>query len=49
MIPAAYWITHPYNFVRHNHAAGGEWFGFWYELFPFPEGPSANPLVFPDG
>mgnify|MGYP003572178904 CR=1 FL=1 len=49
MIPAAYWVTNPYNIVRYNHAAGGEWFGFWYELLPFPEGPTANPNVHPEG
>lgn len=29
VVPAAYWITHPYNIVRHNVAAGGTNFGFW--------------------
>ena len=46
---AAFWCTHPYNILRRNHAAGGDWFGFWYELFPFPEGPSSNPNIFPEG
>jgi len=27
--PAAFWITHPTNYVRHNHAAGGSHFAFW--------------------
>lgn len=27
--PAAFWVTHPSNIVRHNHAAGGSHFGFW--------------------
>ena len=27
---ASYWITNPYNTVRGNHAAGGEFYGFWY-------------------
>ncbi|VDP87119.1 unnamed protein product [Echinostoma caproni] len=29
VVPAAYWITHPNNIVRHNVAAGGTNFGFW--------------------
>jgi len=27
---ASYWITNPFNIVRNNHAAGGEFYGFWY-------------------
>ena len=27
---ASYWITHPYNTVRRNRAAGGDFYGFWY-------------------
>jgi hypothetical protein len=27
---ATYWVTHPDNVVRHNRAAGGEFYGFWY-------------------
>ncbi|KAI3389747.1 hypothetical protein SNEBB_006210 [Seison nebaliae] len=40
--PAAYWITHPTNFIRHNRAAGGTHFGFWYRLHAHPDGPSAT-------
>ena len=46
---AAYWVTHPYNTLRTNHAAGGDWFGFWNEYFPMPDGPSSNPNIFPEG
>ena len=29
---ASYWITNPSNTVRRNHAAGGDFYGFWYEI-----------------
>jgi hypothetical protein len=29
---ASYWITNPTNIVRYNHAAGGNFYGFWYEI-----------------
>ncbi|XP_059206673.1 fibrocystin-L-like isoform X1 [Centropristis striata] len=38
--PAAYWITNPDNIVRHNAAAGGTHFGFWYRMHEHPDGPS---------
>ena len=25
-----YWVTNPYNILRRNHAAGSEWYLFWY-------------------
>ncbi|KAJ8026005.1 Fibrocystin-L [Holothuria leucospilota] len=45
--PAAYWITNPNNTVRHNAAAGGSHFGFWYNAPSHPEGPSFTTDVFP--
>jgi hypothetical protein len=27
---ASFWITNPYNHIRNNHAAGGDFYGFWY-------------------
>ena len=27
---STYWITNPFNTVRRNHAAGGQFYGFWY-------------------
>uniref|UniRef100_A0A8C5F806 PKHD1 like 1, tandem duplicate 1 n=1 Tax=Gadus morhua TaxID=8049 RepID=A0A8C5F806_GADMO len=38
--PAAYWVTNPDNVVRHNAAAGGTHFGFWYRMHEHPDGPS---------
>ncbi|XP_060949378.1 PKHD1 like 1, tandem duplicate 1 [Limanda limanda] len=38
--PAAYWVTNPNNIVRHNAAAGGTHFGFWYRMHTHPDGPS---------
>uniref|UniRef100_A0A8C5R062 PKHD1 like 1 n=1 Tax=Leptobrachium leishanense TaxID=445787 RepID=A0A8C5R062_9ANUR len=32
LTPAAYWVTNPNNTIRHNAAAGGTHFGFWYRL-----------------
>lgn len=38
--PAAFWVTNPNNTIRHNHAAGGTHFGFWYRMHEKPDGPS---------
>ncbi|XP_053190049.1 fibrocystin-L-like [Scomber japonicus] len=38
--PAAYWVTNPNNIIRHNTAAGGTHFGFWYRMHEHPDGPS---------
>ncbi|XP_071828580.1 fibrocystin-L-like isoform X3 [Apostichopus japonicus] len=45
--PAAFWVTNPNNTIRHNAAAGGSHFGFWYNAPVHPEGPSYTPHVFP--
>ena len=44
---ASYWITNPTNNVRFNHAAGGDFYGFWYEIKTHPDGPSATSGVCP--
>ncbi|KAG7317211.1 hypothetical protein KOW79_019509 [Hemibagrus wyckioides] len=38
--PAGYWVTNPNNTIRHNAAAGGTHFGFWYRMHDHPDGPS---------
>uniref|UniRef100_A0A3P9PH58 PKHD1 like 1, tandem duplicate 2 n=1 Tax=Poecilia reticulata TaxID=8081 RepID=A0A3P9PH58_POERE len=43
--PAAYWVTNPNNIIRHNAAAGGTHFGFWYRMHDNPDGPSYNPNI----
>ncbi|XP_076825620.1 fibrocystin-L-like isoform X2 [Clavelina lepadiformis] len=43
--PAAFWVTNPNNTVRHNHAAGGTHFGFWYRMHEHPDGPSYTTTV----
>ncbi|XP_076825074.1 fibrocystin-L-like [Clavelina lepadiformis] len=43
--PAAYWVSNPNNTLRHNHAAGGTHFGFWYRMHEHPDGPSYTPTV----
>ncbi|XP_066278772.1 fibrocystin-L-like [Branchiostoma lanceolatum] len=46
--PAAYWVTNPDNIIRHNHAAGGTHFGFWYRMHGHPGGPSFTNSICPD-
>lgn len=29
--PACFWITHPNNILRGNHAAGSDRYGYWYD------------------
>ncbi|PWA19457.1 hypothetical protein CCH79_00020609 [Gambusia affinis] len=43
--PAAYWVTNPNNIIRHNAAAGGTHFGFWYRMHNNPDGPSYDPNI----
>ena len=45
--PASYWVTNANNTVRHNVAAGGSHFGFWYQMFEHPDGPSFTPDICP--
>ncbi|XP_076865903.1 fibrocystin-L-like isoform X2 [Brachyhypopomus gauderio] len=40
--PAGYWVTNPNNTIRHNAAAGGTHFGFWYRMHDHPDGLSYN-------
>ncbi|XP_036421459.1 fibrocystin-L-like [Colossoma macropomum] len=40
LTPASYWVTNPNNTIRHNAAAGGTHFGFWYRMHDHPDGPS---------
>ncbi|XP_068094022.1 fibrocystin-L-like isoform X1 [Hyperolius riggenbachi] len=43
--PAGYWVTNPNNTIRHNAAAGGTHFGFWYRMHDNPDGPSYDPNI----
>ena len=45
--PAAYWVTNADNTVRHNAAAGGSHFGYWYQMFSHPEGPNFDRNICP--
>ncbi|XP_041477742.1 fibrocystin-L-like isoform X1 [Lytechinus variegatus] len=45
--PASFWVTNPDNYVRHNAAAGGSHFGFWYNMPEHPGGPSFTTAVCP--
>ncbi|TNV88229.1 hypothetical protein FGO68_gene13028 [Halteria grandinella] len=43
--PASFWITHPDNIIRGNHAVGSDNYGFWYDTKPHPTGPSFDANV----
>lgn len=45
--PATFWVTNANNTVSHNAAAGGSHFGYWYQMFKHPDGPSFTPDVCP--
>ena len=47
--PATFWITNPYNYFRGNRAAGGDRYGFWFDLRANPSGPSVTTQVCPRG
>ena len=42
-------MTNPLNYVEDNYSAGSEWYGFWYEIKPHPDGPSARSDICPPG
>jgi hypothetical protein len=46
---ASYWVTNPDNELRNNRAAGGDFYGFWYEVKPNPDGPSSTNDICPQG
>lgn len=46
---ASFWVTRPNNFIKNNHAAGGDWYGFWYEIHSHPQEENMNPDVCPQG
>ena len=45
--PAAFWITNPNNIFVGNHVAGGDRYGFWFDLQVHPMGPSATTDICP--
>ena len=46
--PASFWITHPSNIFRGNHAAGSDNYGFWFDTKVHSTGPSFDPTVCPE-
>jgi len=46
--PASFWITHPDNIFRGNHAAGADNYGYWFDTKPNPTGPSFDPNICPE-
>lgn len=49
MSVASFWVTNPLNHLRYNRAGGGDFYGFWYEIKPNPDGPSKNTQICPQG
>ncbi|XP_070541075.1 fibrocystin-L-like [Ptychodera flava] len=45
--PATFWVTNPDNIIRHNAAAGGTHFGYWYNMPSHPGGPSFTTEICP--
>ncbi|XP_071792804.1 fibrocystin-L-like isoform X2 [Asterias amurensis] len=45
--PATFWVTNPNNTLRHNAAAGGSHFGYWYNMPENPGGPSYSKSICP--
>ena len=43
--PANFWITNPNNDFVGNRAAGSAAFGFWFDTFTHPSGPSSDSSV----
>ncbi|XP_063856678.1 fibrocystin-L-like isoform X4 [Scylla paramamosain] len=39
---SSFWVVNPNNIFRHNAAASGTHFGYWYRLDHHPSGPSAT-------
>ena len=46
--PASFWITHPSNILRGNHATGSTNYGYWFDTKPNPTGPSFDPNICPE-
>lgn len=46
--PASFWITHPDNIFRGNHAAGSDRYGYWFDTQVHPTGPSFTPDICPE-
>ncbi|OZG73943.1 hypothetical protein BTA51_09180 [Hahella sp. CCB-MM4] len=46
--PATFWITHPHNIVRNNHAAGSDGSGFWFAFHQNPNSPVLEPGLNPN-
>lgn len=45
--PGSFWITHPDNIFRGNHAAGSDRYGFWFDHQDNAMGPSFSKDICP--
>jgi hypothetical protein len=48
MTPACFWITHPDNIFRRNHAVGADRYGYWFDTKPHSTGPSTDVNICPE-
>jgi hypothetical protein len=48
MTPACFWITHPDNIFRRNHAVGADRYGYWFDTQPHSTGPSFDSNICPE-
>lgn len=46
---ATYWITNSDNIIRHNRAAGSQFYAYWYQLPENPTGLNQYPDICPIG
>jgi hypothetical protein len=46
--PASFWITHPDNIFRNNHAAGSDRYSYWFDLQVHSTGPSFDVNICPE-
>jgi len=46
--PGGFWITHPDNVVTNNAIAGGDAYGYWYDMQKTAMGPSFDANVCPE-
>jgi len=46
--PGSFWITHPDNIFRGNHAAGSDRYGYWFDLQVHSTGPSLDVNICPE-
>ena len=46
--PACFWITHPDNIFKDNHAVGSDRYGYWFDTKKHSTGPSFSNNICPE-